>query len=124
MISSLSAGGPSAEESAELEPRAEAAPDATVAPCAPGPDASAASGQGAAQAARLSDKANGSAMPAPASEDAAVGKLRQAVLAHLHLHAYEFCLADCGDGECVPQRCWQRHADFCMIYTRDVSCDL
>ncbi len=32
------------------------------------------------------------------------GELRQAVLAHLHLHAYEFSVAECQDGQGLPDR--------------------
>jgi len=38
------------------------------------------------------------------AEDERAGELRQAVLAHLHLHAYEFSVAECEDGQGLPDR--------------------
>lgn len=121
------------------------------------PDRLGAHGQAAEQAARVCEKANGSAMPALASEnvfagelagqlheqanssatpapepadaaaeearqaaqactdDAAAAELRLAVLAHLHLFAYEFSLADCADSESMPEKCGSAIESVCVM---------
>ncbi len=79
----------------------------------------------------LHEQAISSATPAPDPEDAAAGvsrqaapactddaaaaELRLAVLAHLHLFAYEFSLADCADSESMPQKCGSAIESVCVM---------
>lgn len=153
----MPAGDLSTDDDAEHVDSAEAAPDAVSVHNAADPDRSSAHGQAAERATRVSDRANGSAMPAlasenvfagelagrlheqanssaapaPVSEDAAAGVLRQAaqactdgaaaaelrlaVLAHLHLFAYEFSLADCADSGSMPQKCGSALESVCVL---------
>ena len=43
--------------------------------------------------------------------------LRRAVLAHLHMHAYEFSVAPCADGERLPERYGNLQSIFMIVPT-------